>query len=180
MSLLRLSVLFLLTTAFPLAAQGPPTATATTTGRTSRSGIKLLPGTQNTVLSTIQGNALTSTNGPLTDAPVRLRDARTGRIIDVQVTDKAGLFVFRGVEPGSYIVEVMSDDNTIVLTASQILSVDAGDAVSAVVKLPFRIPPFAGVLGGNSASSLAAIAAQAATSGITAVSSIGDPTCSLQ
>ncbi|HYM23844.1 MAG TPA: carboxypeptidase-like regulatory domain-containing protein [Vicinamibacterales bacterium] len=180
MSFLRLSALMLVAAAFPLAAQTPSPGTPATTARAARGAVRLLPGTQNTVLSTIQGNALTSTNGPLTDAPVRLRDARTGRIIDLQVTDKAGLFVFRNVEPGSYIVEMMSADNTIVLTASQILSVDAGDAVSAVVKLPFRIPPFAGVLSGNSAGSLAAIAAQAATSGITAVSSIGDPTCSLQ
>ena len=53
-------------------------------------------------------------------------------------------------------------------------------AVSAVVKLPFRIPPFAGVMGSNSTQSVAAIATQAATSGIVAVTPVGDVTCPLQ
>jgi hypothetical protein len=145
-----------------------------------RGASKLLPGTRGEVLTTIQGNALTSTNGQLTDAVVRLRDARSGRIIDTQTTDKSGLFVFRGVEPGSYIVEVMAEDQATVLTASQILNVNAGDAISAVVKLPFRIPPFAGVMGNSTASSVAAITAQAATSGIAAVTSVGAVTCPLQ
>src|SRR5436190_5131421 len=90
----------------PLSAQVPtgPLATARTSTRAS----KLLPGTRANVLTTIQGNALTSTNSQLADALVRLRDARSGRIVDSIVTDKAGLFAFRGVEPGSYLVEVMA------------------------------------------------------------------------
>jgi hypothetical protein len=84
------------------------------------------------------------------------------------VTDKAGLFAFRGVEPGSYIVELVGKDQTI-LAASQLLTVNAGDAVSALVKLPLRIPPFAGVLGGATSSSAGLIAAQAVASGIAAV-----------
>ena len=97
-------------------------------------------------LTTIQGNALNSTNGQLTNAVVRLRDARFGRIVDTQMTDKSGLFAFKAIDPGSYIVEIMSNDQSI-LAASQLLNVNAGEAVSAVVKLPFRIPPFAGILG---------------------------------
>ena len=97
-------------------------------------------------LTTIQGNALNSTNGPMNDAVVRLRDARFGRIVDTQLTDKSGLFAFKAIDPGSYIVEIMSNDQSI-LAASQLLNVNAGEAVSAVVKLPFRIPPFAGILG---------------------------------
>lgn len=124
--------------------------------------------------TTIQGNALTSTNGQLSETLVRLRDARYGRIMDTQITDKSGLFAFKAVDPGSYIVEIMATDQTTVLAASQILSVNAGDIVSAVVKLPFRIPPFAGILGGNAAvaatpAGATAIVAQAAINGVLVV-----------
>jgi len=175
----RCAALFWLALTLPLAAQvpTPPTATARTTPRAS----KLLPGTKTNVLTTIQGNALTSTNGQLANAIVRLRDARSGRIVDSIVTDKAGLFAFRGVEPGSYLVEVLGQDESTVLTASQILTVDAGDVISAVVKLPFSLPPFAGVVGQSATTpSMAALAAQAASSGIVAVTSSGNVTCPIQ
>ena len=120
-------------------------------------------------LTTIQGNALNSTNGPLNDMTVRLRDARFGTIVDTQQTDKSGLFSFKSVDPGTYIVEVMANDQSLVLAASQLLNVNAGEAVSAVVKLPFRIPPFAGVLGNTAMPSAGAIATQAAANGIAAI-----------
>lgn len=130
----------------------------------------LLPGTRAGVVSTIRGNALDSAGAPLADIPVRLRDARLGRIVDTQTTDKAGLFEFRAVEPGSYIVEIVGPDRT-VLAASQLIHVNAGDAASAVVKLPFRIPPFAGVLG-HSAQSAAAVTAAAGASQVLAVKAL--------
>ena len=116
--------------------------------------------------TTIQGNALNSINGPLNDVVVRLRDARFGRIVDTQLTDQSGLFAFKAIDPGSYIVEVMANDES-VLAASQLLNVNAGEAVSAVVKLPFRMPPFAGVLG--STPSATAVSAGAAASSIAAM-----------
>ena len=119
-------------------------------------------------LTTIQGNALNSTNGPLNDVAVRLRDARFGTIVDTQITDKSGLFAFKSIDPGSYIVEVMANDQS-VLAASQLLNIDAGQAMSAVVKLPFRIPPFAGIVGSTATPSATAVATQAAASSIVAV-----------
>src|SRR5580765_568633 len=68
---------------------------------------KLLPGTRPNVLGAIQGNALTSSNGALANATVRLRDARIGQIIETQTTDQSGLFGFRTVDPGSYVVEIL-------------------------------------------------------------------------
>jgi hypothetical protein len=121
---------------------------------------RLLSGTRPNVLTTIQGNALDSTNGALANTLVRLRDARLGRIIESQITDKSGLFEFKGVDPGSYIVEIMANDQSI-LAASQMLNVNAGEAISAVVKLPFRIPPFAGLLGNTTPSAIAVTAAAA-------------------
>ena len=129
---------------------------------------RLLSGTRSSVLATIQGNALNSTNGPMPDTQVRLRDARFGRIVETQITDKSGIFAFKVVDPGSYIVEMVANDQTL-LAASQILQVNAGEAVSAVVKLPLRIPPFAGLLGSNIAPTAALIASQATATGIAAV-----------
>ncbi len=162
-----------------VSAQQPPASRTTQT--TSRAPVaratpgapapslvpRMLPGTRPNVLTTIQGNALNSTNGGLPNAVVRLRDARIGRIIDTQVTDNSGLFTFRAVDPGSYIVEIMGNDQT-VLAASQMLSVNAGEAISAVVKLPFRISPFAGLLG-NTTPSAAAVTAAAGTAQVLAV-----------
>jgi hypothetical protein len=133
---------------------------------------RMLPGTRPGVLTTIQGNALDSANGALPNALVRLRDARIGRIIDSQISDKSGLFEFKGVDPGSYIVEIVGNDHTI-LAASQMLNVNAGEAISAVVKLPFRIPPFAGLLG-NTTPSAVAVTAAAASAQVLAVRATTD------
>jgi hypothetical protein len=118
------------------------------------------------VLTTIQGNALNSTNGALNDAVVRLRDARYGRIVDTQLTDKSGLFSFKAVDPGTYIVEVINNNES-VLAASQLLNVNAGEAVSAVVKLPFKIPSLA-MIGADTPSAVA-VASQAAANSIVAI-----------
>ena len=137
---------------------------------------KLLPGTRPNVFGAIQGNALSSTNGALTDATVRLRDARVGQIVGTQLTDRSGLFAFHAVDPGSYIVEIMGPNRYSVLAASQVLNIGPGEAISAVVKLPFKIPPFAGILG-NSTPSAAAVTSQAASAGILATQASGAATC---
>jgi hypothetical protein len=123
---------------------------------------EVLLGTRETAFSTIHGSALDSTSGILPDSPVRLRDARVGRIIGTQRTDKAGVFEFRGVDPGSYVVELLGPTDS-VLAASQLINVNAGEAVSAVVKLPFRLPPLGGLLGHTTAQAIAITAAAAAT-----------------
>ena len=148
------------------AAQQPaPLETAGARTTVSRARISQV---RTNALTTIQGNALNSTNGAMNGVVVRLRDARFGRIVDTQLTDKAGLFAFKAIDPGTYIVEVMSNDE-LVLAASQLLNINAGEAISAVVKLPFRLPALAGVLGSASAPSATAIALEAAAGGIASV-----------
>ena len=93
------------------------------------------------VLSSIQGNAVTSSNGALMDTVVRLRDVRYGRVVNTLMTDKQGAFVFKGVDPGNYVVEVMNPANNAVMASSQMLNVTTGEALQALVKMPFRIPP---------------------------------------
>lgn len=129
------------------------------------------PGTRNSMFATIRGNALDSTNGALPEALVRLRDARRGRIVSTQITDKLGVFQFLGVDPGNYVVELLAQDT--VLAASQLLSVNAGDAVSAVVKLPFQPRPLGGLLG-HSISQAVAVASAAAAVGVLNVATTTD------
>jgi hypothetical protein len=136
-------------------------------------GARLLPGTPPDVLATIEGNVLDSTGRPMTHVRLRLRDARRGPIVATTTTDDAGLFAFRSLDPGSYIVELVSDDAT-VMASSQLLYIDAGDVVSAVVKLPFKVAPFGGLLGHSLPSALA-VAAAAASAGVLAATVSGDP-----
>jgi len=154
-----------------LSAQQQAATAVTTTARstaTTTLSKAALAQAKKSGLTMIQGNALTSTSGQLNGVIVRLRDAHFGRIIDTQLTDKSGMFAFKALDPGSYVVEVMSNDQNI-LAASQMLNVNAGDAVSAVVKLPFRIPPFVGLMGSTTTPSATAVATEAAASSVAAV-----------
>ena len=163
------------TTALGLGAQQPARPPSTASARAVASAgsavtpaamPRLLPGTRANVFAIIKGNAFNATDGQLPDAIVRLRDARAGRILDTQLTDKSGFFAFRPIDPGAYVVEVVGNDQSI-LAASQMLTVGAGETVSAIVKLPFRIPPLGGLLG-HTVQSAAAVSSAAAASGVLA------------
>jgi hypothetical protein len=159
------TALFVAAGSWSVAAQQSVTA-GTRSG--AKSVVPRVASAKSNVPSVIQGTALNSANGPLPDTLVRLRDARLGRVIETQLTDKSGMFAFRVADPGTYIVELLGRDRT-VLAASEILNVNAGDAVSAVVKLPSRMTPFVGLLNSLIAPSAALLATQAATTGIAAV-----------
>ena len=132
---------------------------------------RILAGTRTSTFATIQGNALNGANGPLADANVRLRDARFGRVSSSQLTDKAGLFAFGAVEPGSYVVELI-DRSNVVLATSELLTVGAGDTASAIVKLPSRIQTF-GTLFSHGIQQALAVTAAAAAAGVLAQSATG-------
>jgi len=174
------SLVWLAVATLHVAAQEPAGTPGATVARATTARVstpRILPGTRANVFGTIRGNALTSSNGSLPTTSVRLRDARIGQIVETQLTDSSGLFTFDSLDPGSYIVEIVGgQDQASVLAASQVLNVGAGEAVSAVVKLPFRIPPFAGILG-HSTPSAAAVTSQAAASGLLAARVSGTATC---
>jgi hypothetical protein len=126
-----------------------------------------IAGARVSAFATIVGNALNSSDGPLVNVVVRLRDARFGRIVESQYTDQSGIFTFKGLDPGSYIVEILANDETI-LACSQLLNVNAGETASTVVKLPFKVPPFAGMMGTATTPSAYALVLEAAATGIMA------------
>ncbi|HEY7284727.1 MAG TPA: carboxypeptidase-like regulatory domain-containing protein [Vicinamibacterales bacterium] len=122
-------------------------------------------------IATIRGTALTGTSNPLAEARVRLRNARNGRIVATAITDHAGLFEFHNVEPGSYVVELVTSRDD-VLATSDILHPNGGDILSCIVKLPYQIPPAGGVLGHLNAAAIA-VTATAAAAGLLATQVTG-------
>ena len=162
------ALLMVVATSQVVAQQQEPTPRAVTSPPAALGGLAKIFPANVSALTVIHGNALDSTNGQLTNVSVRLRDARSGRIVDTQYTDQTGLFAFKTLEPGSYIVEIIANDQSI-LAASQLLNVSGGEAVSAVVKLPFRVPPFAGLMGTTTTQAAAGVAFEAAATGITAM-----------
>jgi len=123
-------------------------------------------------LGTIHGNALDADSRALSGGRVRLRDCRTGRISGTSTSDRLGLFAFGGVDPGTYVVELLGERNS-VLAASDLLDVNAGETVTALVKLPLNRTSFAGLLG-RSVGEAASILAAAASTGVLASSVTGD------
>src|SRR5262245_42956649 len=99
----------------------------------------VLPGTKPSAFTTIQGSALSAESTALPYRDVRLRDARVGRVVRSLRTDEFGLFAFRTVDPGSYIVELLDNDDTKILAASTLIHVNAGDIGAAVVREPMRL-----------------------------------------
>ena len=95
---------------------------------------------------TIQGRALDSSNGALVNTAVRVRDARSGRIVGQSLTDKVGAYSFKGLDPGSYVVEIVSQSRT-TIAATSLISANAGETVTAVVKLTFNPSNLANILG---------------------------------
>jgi hypothetical protein len=115
-------------------AQQPGAATA---GQGLPAGV--LPGTKLSAFTTIQGSALSATGAALAYRDLRLRDARVGRLVRSLRTDEYGLFAFRIVDPGSYIVELLDREDKAVLAASPLLHLNAGEVGSAVVREPMPL-----------------------------------------
>lgn len=163
----------------PTMAQTPPIArTAPPRPRkevppSARSTTKVVQGARGDATISISGSAFDGSDRPLTQRNVRLRDARTGRAVETIVSDQSGHFSFQSVEPGSYIVELIGSDQT-VLATSELLNVNAGDAVTAVVRMPFQARQFSSVLGHTAMSALVVTAA-AAASGVLATAIAGEP-----
>jgi hypothetical protein len=118
---------------------------------------RLLPGTLSDAFARIGGCALDSVGALLRDATIRLRDARLGRSMEILRTDRDGHLSFRPVDPGSYVVEVVTENQTAVLAASQVINIEGGQVASVTIKLPFEASGLAYMFG-NSPSRASAVA----------------------
>jgi protocatechuate 3,4-dioxygenase beta subunit len=180
-SLRPLAISVMLASGFPLLAQqtAAPAATLVATGTSQavapgagvaeQSGAQtLLPGTSK-AFGLIAGNALDANGNPIPRANVRLRDTRTGKIVDSKRADDTGRFSFRGVDPGNYVVELLSDKDN-VRAASRMITVNAGDSVTTLVKLPTEARSLAGFLA-HQAPIAAVVIGSASAAGVLAVRS---------
>jgi len=141
--------------------------------------------TQPMDLVQLSGIARTSSNGAVPYAPVRLRDAQTGRVVATTNANETGAFTFGAVKPGYYVVEMLDQAGN-VITTSPLITANAGDIVSTLVKLPVHIVP-GGFLGGATSAgaaagttgagiaTLAAVVSAAASAGVLAVAATGKP-----
>lgn len=127
---------------------------------------------QRSALARIQGSALTAASAAMPHAPVRLRDARFGRIVRTLLTDADGFFAFRSIDPGSYVVELL-DGRENLLAASQLVSLNAADVASVIVREPLPITALGRELG-HLATLVESVTSAAAASGILATQASGD------
>ena len=85
-------------------AQQPAASNA---GRFADTGVRVLTEPTRSVFTAVEGSVLKSDSSKFAGALVRLREARVGRIVLTQQADEDGLFRFRPLDPGSYIVELL-------------------------------------------------------------------------
>jgi hypothetical protein len=124
----------------------------------------------------IQGSAVNWTNGVLANTSIRVRDARLGRIVNQSITDNVGAYTFKGLDPGNYIVEIISNNQT-TLAATNLISANAGETVTAVVRLPFK-PSLLGAAFGQASSAQGGLVSELTQTAIKMVPAIvpaGDP-----
>jgi hypothetical protein len=128
--------------------------------------------TRPSVFARIHGTAVSADSQSLSRAAVRLRDARYGRIVGTLLTDDDGLFDFRSVDPGTYVVELL-DERRDILAASQLLSLNAADVASIVVREPLPVVTLTQELN-HSAMHVKAVTSAAAATGVLATQVPGD------
>jgi hypothetical protein len=114
--------------------------------------------------ASIMGTAWKADNTPIPQAKVRLRDVGSGKTLAAAIANEAGQFTFSDIEPGSYIVELVSDKGR-VLAVGHTLAVGAGETIVTFVRLGTKVPWFDGFF----VNAAASVAAAAASMGVTAV-----------
>jgi hypothetical protein len=118
----------------------------------------------------VLGSAWKGDNTPYPRARIRLRNVETGRGVARTTSDTDGRFRFEAVEPGVYVVELLSEDDK-VLAVGDIFGVSAGTQQLTLVRLSSKAPWYGGFFGNAAAAAIAA----ASTLGVTANGSSGRP-----
>jgi Carboxypeptidase regulatory-like domain len=111
---------------------------------------------------------------PLANIAVRLRNVENGQLVGNTAADATGQFSFSGLNPGNYVVEMVSADGTIIGTS---VNIPLATGVMAATNVAVGVSAAAlGATGGVAAAGAAAAGA-AATAGMSAtliaVSAVG-------
>jgi hypothetical protein len=132
--------------------------------------------------SAVTGYLWTANNSPIQNATVQLRNTVTGNVDMYTKTNAVGEFLFTDMKGGSYVIEyVSSASETAVASAASnaggVIAVGSpftvapGETVATFVRLGTKVPWFTGFFS-NAAS---AVAATAASQGITAIAPVQLP-----
>jgi hypothetical protein len=153
-------VLAALALVWPVAAterRGDDSADGTTltTTRVVRTGASV---------TSVLGAAWQADNTPIPYARLRLRNTLTGQIAAHTVANESGRFSFTSVEPGSYLIELVSEEGK-VLALGHAFTIARGETLATFVRLGTRVPWFTGFF----ANAAAAVASSAAAAGVMAV-----------
>jgi hypothetical protein len=128
------------------------------------------PATASLTVGLVIGSAWKGDTQPYPQARIRLRDVETGRPVALTISDGDGRFRFERVDPGAYVVELLSLEDK-VLAVGDLFGVLGGAQATTLVRLSAKAPWFAGFFGNAAAAAIAA----ASTLGVTAVGSNGSP-----
>ena len=154
----------------PVHASDPTVTAPVATASTPATAGARVGGAVGVRSTSIVGVAWNADNTPLPWARVRLRNVVTGKIASAAVADAAGQFTFAGVETGAYLIELVTESGKIA-AVSHTFSVAPGETVATFVRASTKVPWFSGFFG-NAAS---AIAATAASAGVTAIAPDAKP-----
>jgi hypothetical protein len=117
----------------------------------------------------IVGSAWTAYNTPIKQANLRLRDVVSGKVQATTVGNDAGEFSFENVPGGSYVVELLSGGRVVVV--GNVFSIAAGERIATFVRTGTKVPWFNGFFN----NAVSAVAATAASEGVTAIAPIARP-----
>jgi hypothetical protein len=89
--------------------------------------------------TSIIGTAWNADGSPIKGANLRLRNIVTGKVEAASKANDAGRFTFDNVEPGSYVVELVSDAGH-VRTIGHTFTIAPGETVATFVRLTPKVP----------------------------------------
>ncbi len=121
-------------------------------------------------LGSINGTAVGGGNQPLAKYTVRVRNVTTGQIAGTNTTSATGTFSFTGLNPGTYVVEIVNSAGQLIGVTTSI-SVTAGTMVISGVVVTATAATAAGLAGAAAAGGLSSFFSS--TAGILLIAGAG-------